>query len=174
MGGFLLSLLSKLNSLWKCPDQRFGLLSPSLTYIDRRSVNVRVRFRFRWVLAADRRRFYRQCSDNDPWSTLSTREAKNRQLSAQTVRLEPWSSGHYRLLSRPGQAWEILLALCGAARGPLFDPACVHYSHAYVYMYDSRATFPPNVNTKAALVCQVCVCVCVFIITTKGEAFAQQ
>ena len=56
MGGFLLSLFSKLNSLWKCPE-RFDLLSPSLTYIDRRSVSVEVRFRFGWVLAADRRRF---------------------------------------------------------------------------------------------------------------------
>ena len=90
------------------PRPAFRGLSPSITYIDRRSASVRVRFRFVWVLAADRRRFFRQCSDNDPRSTLSTREAKNRQFSAQTVRLEPWSSGHYRLLSRPGQAWEVL------------------------------------------------------------------
>ena len=58
--------------------------------------------------------FFCQCSGNDPRSALSTREAKNRQFSAQSVRLEPWSSGHYRLLSRPGQAWEVL---CVALRG---------------------------------------------------------
>ena len=90
------------------PRPAFRSSFPSLTYIDRRSVSVRVRFRFGWVLAANRRRFFRQCSDNDIRSALSTREAKNRQFSAQTVRLEPWSSGHYRLLSRPGQAWEVL------------------------------------------------------------------
>ena len=80
---------------------------------------------------------------NGGWSIRLA--ALREELRRSKVRLEPWSSGHYRLLSPPGQAWEVLcVALCGAG-GPLFDPACVHYSHAY--MYDSRATFPPNVNT---------------------------
>ena len=90
---------------------------------------------------------------NGGWSIRLA--ALREELRRSKVRLEPWSSGHYRLLSRPGQAWEVL---CLALRGSLlFDPACVHYSQSHVsvheelYMY-SQATFPPNVNTaKAAL-----------------------
>ena len=145
MGGFLLSLLSKLNSLWKCSDQRFGLRSPSLTYIDRRSGERRSPPLI-WVGFGRRSTsfFFRQCLDNDPRSTPSTTQAKNRQFCSGTVRLEPWSNGHGRILSRTGQAWKVL---CVAAwRGPMFDPACVHYSHAYMYMYDSRATSTVNTN----------------------------
>ena len=58
---------------------------------------------------------------NGGWSIRLA--ALREELRRSKVRLEPWSSGHYRLLSRPGQAWEVLcVALCG---GPLFDPACV-------------------------------------------------
>ena len=72
--------------------------------------------------------FFLRHLDNDPGSTHSTRKAKNRQFSAQTVRLEPRSSGHYRLLSRPGQTWWEVLCVAlrgGGGGGALFDPACV-------------------------------------------------
>ena len=65
---------------------------------------------------------------NGGWSIRLA--ALREELRRSKVRLEPWSSGHYRLLSRPGQAWEVL---CVALRGRLlFDPACVHYSHVYM------------------------------------------
>ena len=57
--------------------------------------------------------------------------ALREELRLSKVRLEPWSSGHYRLLARPGQAWEVL---CVALRGgSIVRPgmrallACVHH-----------------------------------------------
>ena len=43
---------------------------------------------------------------NGGWSIRLA--ALREELRRSKVRLEPWSSGHYRLLSRPGQAWEVL------------------------------------------------------------------
>ena len=65
LGGFLLSLKSRLSSDWKCPGERFSLF-PHLTYLDRRSVSVQVSFRLGWLLAANQRRFSPVFGDRFP------------------------------------------------------------------------------------------------------------
>ena len=89
MGGFLLSLISRLNSLWKCPNEHFGLLfrTPHTQEIDgltlpgRPSTLVGCRPRIDAVLSP--------VFGKDLRSTHSTREAKIRSFCIQTVSLEP-------------------------------------------------------------------------------------
>ena len=101
-GGFLLSLISRLNSLWKCPNEHFGLLfrTPHTQEIDgltlpgRPSTLIGCRPRIDAVLSP--------VFSYDLRSTHSTREAKIRSFCIQTLSLEPWKSRHFGLLSRPG------------------------------------------------------------------------
>ena len=105
---------------------------PSQTLIDGRWVFVSI-FDLGGLSASDWRLFLVcQCSETAIPSTYRTREAKNLQFSAQTVRLEASSSRHYGLLSRPGQESWRSMALCGTARSIVWPGmrAISHDSHA--------------------------------------------
>ena len=113
VGGFLLSLISRFNSLWKCPNEHFGLLFRTpytqeidgLTLLGRPSTLVGCRPRIDAVLSPVFGKW-------PPKHTLtSTREAKIRSFCIQTVSLEPWRSRHFGLLFRPGP--------CGSQGGVL-------------------------------------------------------
>ena len=54
--------------------------------------------------------------------------ALREELRRSKVRLEPWSSGHYRLLSRPGQAfvWRCVGVHCSTRHACITSLACVH------------------------------------------------
>ena len=83
----------------------------------------------------------------DEGSEESTVQRPNGQVRTLVERPVPPSLSTGPSLGSP------LSQVCVVLRGgPLLDAACVHYSHAYMYMNDLRATFPPNMNTKGALV----------------------
>ena len=65
-------------SLWKCPNEHFGLLFRDLSHSrDRRFDLAGSAFDFGGLWAADRHRSFASVSENDHRSTHSTREAKN-------------------------------------------------------------------------------------------------
>ena len=68
---------------------------------------------------------------NGGWSIRLA--ALREELRRSKVRLEPWSSGHYRLLSRPGQAWEVLCV--ALARASIVRPG-MRALLAWVHDYD--------------------------------------
>ena len=93
MGGFLLSLISRLNSLWKCPNEHFGLLfrTPHTQEIDGLTLQGRPST-FDRLSAAD------QCRSFASVRKI-TSEARIRREKQNSVVLGP--NGQFRALEKP-------------------------------------------------------------------------
>ena len=97
-----MSLISRLNSLWKCPNEHFGLLfrTPHTQEIDgltlpgRPSTLMGYQPRIDAVLSP--------VFGKLPPKHAFDERSKIRSFCMQTLSLEPWRSRHFGLLSRPG------------------------------------------------------------------------
>ena len=113
VGGFLLSLILRLNSLWEVPQRAFrpSFSNPSHSR-DRRFHLAGSAFDFGGLSAADRCRSFASVRKMTSEARIRREKQKSRSFCIQTVSFEPWRSRHFGLLSRPGP--------CRSERCPLF------------------------------------------------------